>query len=248
MEPVYRLVEALLRPTLRPAMRWRVEGVERIPQDGPVLLASNHISYFDPIAAANLTDLAGRRARFLAKAELFRNRVMAAALHRMGQIPVERGKADSSALDAAAAALQMGRCVHVFPEGTISDDLNPMAGKTGLARLAKAAGVDVTTVGIWGTHRVIPPKGRKPKRWRTPITIVVGETIRVGATDNPRETTDRIMAGICAAVAEARRLYPPPPSGEDDAWWVRRPEAARLRSCRGRVAQAQLDAQYEEQA
>ncbi|MCA1841949.1 MAG: 1-acyl-sn-glycerol-3-phosphate acyltransferase [Actinobacteria bacterium] len=242
MEPVYRLVEVVLRPTLRPALRWRVEGVERIPRDGPVLLASNHISYFDPIAAANLTDLAGRRARFLAKAELFRNRYLAAALRNMGQIPVERGKGDTSALDAAAAALGMGRCVHVFPEGTISDDLDPMAGKTGLARLAKAAGVDVTTVGIWGTHRVIPPRGHKPKRWHTPITVVVGETIPIGPTANPREATDRIMAGICAAVAEARRLYPPPPAGEEDAWWVRRPETARLRSCRGRFAQAQLDA------
>jgi 1-acyl-sn-glycerol-3-phosphate acyltransferase len=218
--------------------------VERIPAHGPVLLASNHISYFDPIAAANLTDLAGRRVRFLAKAELFRNRWMAAALRNMGQIPVERGRADTSALDAGAAALRLGRCVHVFPEGTISDDFNPMAGKTGLARLAKAAGADVTTVGIWGTHRVIPPKGHKAKRWHTPITVVVGETVTVAPTDNPRETTDRIMAGICAAVAEARRLYPPPPAGEEDAWWVRRPETARLRSCRGRDAQARLDAEY----
>jgi hypothetical protein len=75
----------------------------------------------------------------------------------------------------------------------------------------------------------------------------VGEAIPVGADANPREATDRIMAGICGAVAEARRLYPPPPAGEEDAWWVRRPETSRLRSCRGRVAQAQLDAQYEAQ-
>ena len=137
----------------------------------------------------------------------------------------------------------MGRCVHVFPEGTISDDLDPMAGKTGLARLAKAAGVDVITVGLWGTQRVIPPEGRKAERFRTPITMVVGETIPVGPAANPRETTDRIMAGICAAVARARRIYPPPAAG-GEAWWARPPEAARLRSCRGRVAQALLDAEH----
>ena len=248
MEPLYGLVEVLLRPPVRRGLRWRVEGVDRIPASGPVLLASNHLSYFDPIAVANLTDLAGRRVRYLAKAELFRNRLLGAALRSMGQIPVERGTGDTSALDAAAVALQKGECVHVFPEGTISDDLEPMAGKTGLARLAKAAGVDVMTVGVWGTQRIIPPKGRKAKRFRTPITIVVGETIPVGPTANPRETTDRIMAGICAAVAEARRLYPPPPAGEEDAWWVRGPETARLRSCRGRIAQEQIDARYEERA
>ena len=120
----------------------------------------------------NYTDLAGRRVRFLAKAELFEHRIMAAGLRRMGQIPVERGAADATALDDAAAALRNGQCVHVFPEGTISDDLDPMAGKTGLARLAKAAGVDVMTVGLWGTQRIIPPKGRKPERFRTPITAL----------------------------------------------------------------------------
>ena len=248
MEPLYRVVEMLLRPPVRRGLRWRVEGVDRIPASGPVLLASNHLSYFDPIAVANLTDLAGRRVRYLAKAELFRSRFLGAALRSMGQIPVERGTGDTSALDEAAAALRQGECVHVFPEGTISDDLEPMAGRTGVARMARAAGVDVMAVGLWGTQRVIPPKGRKGKRIRTPIAVVVGETIPVGPTANPRETTDRIMAGICAAVAEARRLYPPPPAGEEDAWWVRGPETARLRSCRGRVAQEKIDAEYDGRA
>ena len=243
MELLYGLVEVVLRPPVRRGLRWRIEGVERIAARGPVLLASNHLSYFDPIAVANLTDLAGRRVRFLAKAELFEHRIMAAGLRRMGQIPVERGAADATALDDAAAALRNGQCVHVFPEGTISEDLDPMAGKTGVARLAKAAGVDVITVGLWGTQRIIPPKGRKPERFRTPITAVVGETVPVGADANPRETTDRIMAGICAAVAQARRLYPVP-AGKGEAWWARPPESARLRSCRGKVAQAKLDAEY----
>ena len=73
--------------------------------------------------------------------------------------------------------------------------------------------------------------------------MVVGDPIPVGPTANPRETTDRIMAGICAAVAEARRIYPPPAAGDREAWWARPPESARLRSCRGRVAQARLDAE-----
>ena len=245
MEPLYRLVEEVLRLPVRRGLRWRVEGLERVPATGPVLLASNHLSYVDPIAIGNLVHLAGRRVRFLAKSELFRNRLLAAALRKLGQIPVERGTGDAGALDAAAAALKAGQCVHVFPEGTISDDLEPMAGKTGLARLARAAGVDVVPVGLWGTHRVMPPGGRKAQRFRTPIVMVVGETVPVGPAANPRQATDRIMAGICAAVAEARRLYPAPGPDEENAWWVRRPETARLRSCRGRVAQAQIDAQYE---
>jgi 1-acyl-sn-glycerol-3-phosphate acyltransferase len=241
VEATYRLVAVLLRQPLRRTMQWRVEGVERVPAGGPVLLASNHLSYFDPIAVANLADLAGRRVRFLAKAELFENRVMGPALRSMGQIPVSRGTGDPAALDAAAEALRSGQCVGVFPEGTISGDLDPMAGKTGVARMARAAGVDVLPVGLWGTHRVLPVNAKLPKPFRTPIVVVVGEPVPVGPDANPRETTDRIMAGVCRAVAEARRLYPPPPAGQEDAWWVRPPDAARLRSCRGKVAQAKLD-------
>ena len=245
MEPLYRLLEEVFRLPVRRGLRWRVEGLERVPDRGPVLLASNHISYFDAIAIANLSHLAGRRVRFLAKAELFENRFMGSLLCRLGQIPVERGTGDTGALEVAADALRAGQCVHVFPEGTISDDFEPMQGKTGVARMARAAGVDVVPVGLWGTHRVIPPRGHKGKRFRTPIVMVVGETVPIGPAANPREATDRIMAGICAAVAEARRLYPAPPPDEESAWWVRRPGTARLRSCRGRVAQDQIDAQYE---
>ena len=247
MEPLYRLVEEVLRLPVRRGLRWRVEGIERIRADGPCLLASNHISYFDPIAMASVAHLAGRRVRFLAKAELFEKRYMAAPLRSMGQIRVERGTGDTGALDRAVAALRAGECVHVFPEGTISDDFEPMAGKTGVARLAKAAGVDVVPIGLWGTHRIIPPNEEKPRRFRTPVVAVVGDPVPVGPDANPREATDRIMEAICAVVAEARRRYPPPRPDEAGAWWVRRPETARLRSCRGRMAQAQLDAAYEAQ-
>src|SRR5688500_19684195 len=111
----------MLRLPVRKSMRWRVEGIERIPATGPVLLASNHISYFDPIAIGLLADIAGRRVRFLAKAELFEKRLMAAVLRRMGQILVERGSCDIGVLDRAASALREGVGVYDIPCGTIID-------------------------------------------------------------------------------------------------------------------------------
>ena len=62
---------------------------------------------------------------------------------------------------AAVDALHRGECVAVFPEGTISLDLEPMRGKSGTARLAQQSGVPVVPVGLWGTHRILM-KGRKP--------------------------------------------------------------------------------------
>lgn len=242
MEPLYGLAEVLLRRPMRHAFRWRIEGTEHIPATGPALLASNHVSYLDPLCLCYLTDQVGRRVRFLAKAELFQHGLAARALRSMGQIPVERGTADASgALEAASSSLAGGELVAVFPEGTISRDLDPMAGRTGAARLARATGVPVLPVGLWGGHRLITA-GRRPSwRWGVAVTVVVGEPFVVGPDENPRLATDRIMEAVCAQVARARAIYPqePRPGGPD--WWVRPPEAARLRSCRGRVAQAHLD-------
>jgi 1-acyl-sn-glycerol-3-phosphate acyltransferase len=242
MEPLYGLAEVLLRRPLRHGLRWTVEGIEHIPETGPALLASNHVSYLDPLVVAYVADLRGRRVRNLAKAELFDKRIMAWALHQLGQIPVQRGSATATALDAAAGALGRGELVVVFPEGTISKDLEPMAAKTGAVRLARAAGVPVVPVGLWGAHRILTA-GRKP-RWRVGVAevAVVGEPLRFAPTDNPREASDRLMAAICAQVARARELYPQHPGTDEDDWWVRGPETARLRSCRGRVAQEMLDA------
>jgi 1-acyl-sn-glycerol-3-phosphate acyltransferase len=234
MEFAYPVAAGLLRPPLRFGLRWQTEGLERIPAHGPAILASNHVSYLDPLVLALAADRRHRRVRFLAKAELFRKQPLAGFLRAARQIPVARGTADAAAsLDAAVGALGTGECVVVFPEGTISLDLEPMAGRTGTARLAAASGVAVTPVGTWGAHRIMF-KGRKPE-WRTgvAVSVVVGEPVAVGPDDDTREATDRIMAGVCTAVARAREIYPQTPTGDDDGWWVRDPGTAVVRPCGG---------------
>jgi 1-acyl-sn-glycerol-3-phosphate acyltransferase len=242
VEPFYGLAELLFRRPMRHAFRWRIEGIEHLPAAGGALLASNHVSYLDPLCLCYVTDQIDRRVRFLAKAELFEHRLAAWVLRSLGEIPVERGTADASgALDAAAAALGRGELVAVFPEGTISRDLDPMAGKTGTARLARASGATVVPVGLWGGHRLITAGRPRSWRWGVAITAVVGEPFVIGPGENPRLATDRIMEAICVQVARARAIYPQRPKPGRPDWWVRPPDAARLRSCRGRVAQALLD-------
>ncbi len=203
-----------------------------IPVLGPAILASNHVSYLDPLVLAYLADRRHRKVRFLAKAELFDKPVLGPMLKSAGQIPVRRGSADAaSSLDAAVDALRRGECVTVFPEGTISLDLEPMVGKSGTARLAQESGVPVTPIGLWGMQRVMF-KGRKPV-WRAGVaeTVVVGPPMHVAADEDVHAATDRIMAAICTQVARAREIYPQSPGAEDDGWWVREPGTARLRSC-----------------
>ena len=99
----------------------------------------------------------------------------------------------------------------MFPEGTISLDLEPMAGKTGTARLAAARGFPVTPVGLWGAQRVMF-KGRKP-RWRPGVAevVVVGDPVHIGPDEDVYDATDRLMAAIAACVRRARELYPQQP-------------------------------------
>ncbi len=232
MDLAYSVARNVLAPAVIHGMRWTVEGSHLIPPRGPVILASNHVSYLDPLVLGYLGDRRKRHVRFLAKAELFEKQPLASALRALGQIPVVRGSDRAAAsLSAAVDALRRGECVVVFPEGTISLDLEPMAGKTGTARLARESGVPVLPVGLWGAQRIMF-KGRKPDwRWGVAESAVVGTPLRVAAGDDVHEATDRIMAGVCRSVARAREIYPQRPRPGDD-WWYRPPDTARLRSCR----------------
>jgi 1-acyl-sn-glycerol-3-phosphate acyltransferase len=231
VDALYSGAKTVFYPGLRYGLRWTIEGEERIPSQGPVILASNHISYLDPLTLAYVADRRGRRLRFLAKAELFDKRGLGALLRAAHQIPVQRGTSNAvHALDAAVDALRRGECVAVFPEGTISLDLEPMAGKSGTARLARAAGVPVTPVGLWGTHRILM-KGRKPHwRWGVAQVGVVGDALTIGPDEHIKDATDRVMQAICTCVARAREIYPQQPASGDDDWWARSPETAQLRT------------------
>jgi 1-acyl-sn-glycerol-3-phosphate acyltransferase len=227
VDAVYPAAKAVFWPGLRYGLRWTMEGLPNIPAHGPVILASNHVSYLDPLALGFVAAHRDRRVRFLAKAELFSKRGLGTLLRAAHQIPVARGSRDAAgALDAAVDALARGECIGVFPEGTISLDLEPMRGKSGAARLAQQSGAPVVPVGLWGAHRIMM-KGRKPDwRWGVAATAVVGTGFVVPADVKVKDGTDRIMSAITDCVARARAIYPQRPDPGTDDWWWRDPETA----------------------
>jgi 1-acyl-sn-glycerol-3-phosphate acyltransferase len=228
VDAIYPLAKGVFWPWLHFGLRWTIEGAEHIPASGPVILASNHISYLDPLTLAYVADQRHRRVRYLAKAELFAKPGFGTLLRAAHQIPVERGKGDAAgALAAAVTALDRGECVAVFPEGTISMDLEPMRGKSGTARLAQQAAAPVVPVGLWGSHRMMM-KGRKPEwHWRIPQVAVVGAPLTFEADEHVKHATDRLMEAVAVCVARARELYPQRPVPGEDPWWWREPETVR---------------------
>jgi NTE family protein len=231
MEPLAAAVYAIGRP-IRFGFKWRITGLEHIPERGPVVLAANHISFLDPLVVAHMGDLRGRRVRFLAMAELFRKPFPRWFFCTLGHIPVERGsQAARSSLTAALAKLAAGECVGIFPEGGLSRDLEPRPGQTGAARLAQWSGAPVVPIGIWGSQRLMAPDHKKFYRPGLEAFVSIGPPLLVAEEEDIHDATDRIMASVCAVVAKARTGYPGPRRGED-GWWVRAPGTAQLRSCR----------------
>lgn len=132
----YRAVMAVSTPAVRWWGRLKVSGLEHLPLHGPVLLAGNHDSYWDPVAVG-IAGLPRRQIKALAKSSLWKPGV-GAVLDGMGQIPIDRGAGDSHALDRAIEELNAGACIGVFPEGTRSLG-RELRARSGIARLAEAA-------------------------------------------------------------------------------------------------------------
>ena len=215
MEPTYWIAKGILKPFLWLWFRWNIEGVEKIPRKGPVILAINHIAYLDPFAAAYLVNEAKRRPRFLAKSELFQDKRIAWILRGAKQIEVKRGtEAAPMALDKAFQALKDGEVVVIFPEGTITKnpDLSPMEARTGIVRLALGSGVPVIPVGVWGTANVWG-KGYAKRWWpRQDLCLRVGDPIQLsGSIDDPgtwKAAGAEIMEAIARLVASLRPVIP----------------------------------------
>lgn len=194
----YRIFKAVMTPILRLLFKIRVEGLENVPADGPVILASNHLSFSDSIF---LPMELKRRVTFVAKAEYFEQRKTAWFFKMMGQIPVKRGggPAAERALEAARECLEQGGVFGIYPEGTRSPDGRLYKGRTGVARLALQTGAPVCPVAMIGT-REAQPIGQVKPNFFSPITIRIGAPMRFDRyqkrADDPkvaRQITDEIM-------------------------------------------------------
>ena len=233
----YRNVARIIRPLMiaMTVRDWR--GAEHLRQPGGFIAAANHMTNIDPLTFAHFLYDNGVAPRILAKDSLFRVPVLRRVLRATGQIPVARGSARAShALDAAIEALRTGECVAVFPEGTLTGDpdLWPMAGKTGIARLALTTRVPVVPIAQWGPQDLLGRYSPWLKPFpRKKVTVVAGPPVDLSDLyDRPhdsvvlRDATERVMAAVTAMLEEIRGEKAPavrygvrgpgPPDGTSD--------------------------------
>jgi 1-acyl-sn-glycerol-3-phosphate acyltransferase len=150
LSPMYRFAMAACAPVVRGWGRLEVSGLEHMPPTGPVLLAGNHDSYWDPISVG-VAASSVRQIHALAKIELWKVPGLGPVLDGMGQIPIDRGAGDAHALDQAIQRLREGACIGVFPEGTRSLG-RVLRARSGFGRLAAAVpSAEVVCCTVTGT-------------------------------------------------------------------------------------------------
>ena len=213
--PVFTIVAFFLRPLLNLIVKKDWRGGESIPASGGAIVVCNHISYLDPLTFTHFLYNHGRAPRYLGKKAIFDTPVVGWVVKAAGQIPVEReSQGAAKALGVAIAALRAGHLIGIYPEGTLTRDENlwPMTGKTGAARLALTTGVPLIPCASWGPEKVIPRYGRRIKLFpRTQVSILVGEPIDLsrwrGRESDPvalEEATDHIMDEMTRLLEELR--------------------------------------------
>jgi 1-acyl-sn-glycerol-3-phosphate acyltransferase len=195
--------------------RARYEGREHLPATGGALLVANHISHLDPIYSALFVHKSRRVPRFLAKHSLWNVPVLNWVLRGSGQIPVYRESADAQqSLREGTKALDAGKVVVIYPEGTITRDPAgwPMAARTGVARLALTTDVPVLPAVHWGTRDVLDKYNRKFRPLpRKQLVVRCGPPVDLSAyRGRPvdavllREVTDLLMVKVRELLAEVR--------------------------------------------
>lgn len=191
---VYIIARLICRIFLTLVGRWKIEGKEHMPLDGGVIVASNHVSYLDPVVVGCTFD---RRISYLAKEELFANPVLAWVVRQLGAFPVKRGSGDRGAIRESIKLLTAGHAFGIFPEGTRSKTGQLQEGKPGAAMLAVKAQVPILPIGLKGTKqcRNIRVKVGKPmyfpELWNEKVS-----------KETMDEITGRIMTEIARLMEE----------------------------------------------
>jgi 1-acyl-sn-glycerol-3-phosphate acyltransferase len=197
--PIYQFLRLLVRGLNRLLFRTSVEGRDRVPPTGPVIIAPVHRSFIDFFVVSEVTD---RKLHYMAKDSLWDNRMLARILPTVGAFPVDRDTADRESLRRAQQVLEAGEVLILFPEGErrtgpVVQDLHE-----GVAFLAARTGATVVPVGVGGSASVMPKGTHVPRPLH--IHLVVGEPLpppeRTGSGRVPRSQIHKTTEALAGAL------------------------------------------------
>lgn len=192
---LYHLLKwSVVSPMLHIYFQGNIYGAQNVPLSGPLVVVSNHGSYFDsPI----LSNCLNRPVAFMAKEELFRIPVLKQGIQLYGAYPVNRASADRSAIRAALSFLDNGWATGIFLSGTRTADGRIRSPKQGAALIAAKARVPLLPVSLWGTHRIFSKGSDLPQP--VPVTVRIGQPIAPPLSPD-RSQLEAVTAECAAAI------------------------------------------------
>jgi 1-acyl-sn-glycerol-3-phosphate acyltransferase len=195
-------------------LRFDFAGDEHIPRSGGAILSINHVGYLDFALTGTAALPTGRYVRFMAKKEVFDNKLAGPLMRGMHHICVDRSNGSASFV-AALRALRAGEIVGIFPEGTISVSFEIKELKSGAVRLAMASGVPVIPTIVWGSQRIWTKKvKRNLGRHKIPVTVTFGDPIYFDKQSDVEAGEKLLRETMISMLHEAQRRYPDSHQGQ----------------------------------
>ena len=189
-------------------LRFNSKGVENIPHEGGAILAMNHIGYLDFALIGTCALPVKRYVRFMAKRELFDNKIVGPLLRGMHHISVDRSSGSASFV-AALRALKSGEIVGIFPEGTISVSFELKEFKSGAVRLAIGADVPIIPTAVWGSQRIGTKKVKRDlSRKKVPIYVAFGKPLYFSRDSSVEEGEKQLRAAMQELLIDLQDRYP----------------------------------------
>lgn len=170
---MYGFIKAVCAIILHIFGRWKIEGREHIPPEGPLIVVCNHRSYWDPVLVGCAFT---REIHFMAKAELFSYPILKTVLNLVGAFPIKRGQSDRTALRTAINLLKENEVIGIFPEGTRSKTQELLPFKSGVSMMAYKAQCSILPMAVVNSSKAL-------LGWWYPVKVVIGQPIFFPFTD-----------------------------------------------------------------
>ncbi|MFV0636221.1 lysophospholipid acyltransferase family protein [Mitsuokella sp.] len=193
---LYTILRVIFSLLFGIVFRTKTYGKENLPKEGPVILAANHLSNWDPPLLATFIL---RPVSYMAKIELFEHPIFGAAIRSCHAFPVKRGAADRGAIKAALQVLKMGHVLGLFPEGTRSRDGHQHKAEAGVGLIAAMSGAPVVPACIIGTDHIFQNGGFLPK-----LRVAYGKPMYFTGDRRDKEQLAAFSQEIMAHIAKMR--------------------------------------------
>ena len=194
----YEVLRIFFRRLFKIVFRTKVFGVENIPAEGGFILAANHLSNWDPPFLATFID---RKVCYMAKEELFKNPIFAAAIRNLNVFPIKRGAADSAAIKHAVKITKSGKCLGIFPEGTRSKTGLMGKAETGVALIAAMTKVPVIPALIVGTNKIFSKDEKLPQ-----LFVAYGKPMKYSGSAKDKEALEDFSQSIMNEIAKLNSI------------------------------------------